>query len=392
MIAKKFKISAPGSMILLGENRMMYDKHVVTASLDLRTTVEFCELSTSRKIIEIEFPDVNLSLNLSLDLVLNFFFADRHFYPMTDHILLLRHVQYFITSNGMWSTCEQKFSLQTFLFLLLYIAHNEEIDIIPFRVHLTTELPMKASLGSSTSFATCLAGCFLHWARLQKGAHYIFNEKELSDISRYVEYCEEVVQNYTFGVSHEVCTYGQIVTFQYDIQKGFNIRLLKVPKLNILLIDSKMRPNKYLQKEIMARVYSSGTDILDRLDLISRKVSYCLAQIDEIQRNNDLHKLKDIYEFLFFLILLDQFYLVKKIGLSHPNLNRIYSIAYIYGLAGKLTGCGEYVYILLTPAPKKGFIAKITEHLMKEGFPSIMITIYSATENRQNYMVWNCIK
>lgn len=299
MIGIKFKISAPGSLILYGDHMIMYEKHVVTASLDLRTTIEFCELTSSKNIIEIEFPDVNLSLNLSLEGVLNYFFANTYFNPMTDHILLLKHVQYFITSNGMWNTYEQKFSLQIFLFLLLYIVYKEEIDIKSFHVRLTTELPIKAGLGSSTSFAVCIAACFLHWARLQRGVRYnIFNEEELNDISEYVEYCEEVVQKYTLGMYHEVCIYGQIIRFRYSIQEGSNIRLLKVPRMKILLIDSRIRRNKYQLMELTAMIYSSNEfvrDTFDKIDQISRKASYQLAQIYDIQQSNNLDEIRNIY-------------------------------------------------------------------------------------------------
>ncbi|XP_072761856.1 uncharacterized protein [Anoplolepis gracilipes] len=163
----KFKVSAPGRIFLSGEHTKMYEKNVITAGLNLRTTLTFSELPDEN--INIKFPDVKLSLILPIEQILNFFYDEDLNLRCNNTRRLLEHVQFFITSNGMWSTYEQKHSLQIFLFLLLWSSKSENFDIRPFHVHVTTQLPMNAGFGSSTSFAVCLAGCFLHWSRLQKG-------------------------------------------------------------------------------------------------------------------------------------------------------------------------------------------------------------------------------
>lgn len=242
----KFKVSAPGRMILSGEYMMMYGESAVAASLDLRTTLKFCELSDEPSNIRIEFPDVDLSLNISLDVILNFFSTINALHLFEDEIALFKHVQYFITVNGMWKTYAQRFSLQTFLFLLVHMAYHEEFDIKSFHVHLTTHLPISAGLGSSSSFAVCLAACFLHWACLQKGTHDAFSVQELSLISNIAMHCEEVMKNYEFGVENSVCSYGNILNFRYKYQDEGNDIILHadVPNMKILLIDSNIRHNK----------------------------------------------------------------------------------------------------------------------------------------------------
>lgn len=313
----KFKVSAPGKVILYGEPLAMYEKNAVAASVDLRTTLKFCELTDELSIIKIEFPDVDLSLILSLELVLNFFFCNNCI-DLRDNILLLKHVQYFITVNDMWTTYEQRFSLQTFFFLFIYMIQYEDLYIKSFRVHLTTELPIGAGLGSSTSFAVCIATCFLHWGRLQKGDDGAFSDIDLEAISEYAKNCEEVVQNYIIEVDYDVCSYGQMIRYRYDCRNK-NVNILDVPRMKILLIDSKIRQNKREQMEQLAVNYHSSTNsILNLLDGLSNQACQKLVEI-----NNDMtfRQLQETYAALGVSLFFPFFFLRLLILLCYVFLN-----------------------------------------------------------------------
>lgn len=310
----KFKVSAPGRMFLCGEHVMMYGKHVVAASLDLRTTLKFVELfNDPRNIIEIEFPDVNLSLNLSLELILNFFFTGNLHRVLEDEILLFKHVQYFITLNGLWSTYMQRYSLQTFFFLFLYIAHQEQLDIKSFHVHLTTQLPINAGFGSSTSFAVCLATCFLHWSRLQNGSiHNDFDEYELEKIMSYVMICEKVTQSYVFEIDYNACTFGQVLRARYQDPLDCNVQLLQMPRMTILLIDSRICLNKYEQMRRMAQMKHSNPNeadhILRTIDKISKRTYTRLVAINNSRNNNNVQQFYHSYRLLGVSIFLENFF------------------------------------------------------------------------------------
>ncbi|KMQ91643.1 mevalonate kinase [Lasius niger] len=370
----EFKVSAPGRIVLWGEHAVLYGKECVHASLNLRTTVKFLELNDQRDNIYIEFPDVGLSLKLPLQLLLNFISGDNFIHVAEDNILLLRDVQYFITLNGMWSTYAQKFSLQTFFFLLLYISHHEELDIKPFHVHVSTELPIGAGLGSSSSFAVCLAACFLHWARLQRGAHYAFSEYELAKISEYASSCEELLQNCMFKMDSDACTYGKILRFQFNKERQFyHTLILNVPRMKILLIDSRVRKNKREQIGRMAEMmycFPRTVNItLNTIDHITRAACHILVAINNNYRDNNLRQLQASYISLGIFIQLNQTMLCN-LSLSHPNLNIICLIAQCYGFAGKLTGFGGggYAYVLLPPAIPEECIKNLLQHLMAEHF------------------------
>lgn len=297
----KFKVSAPGKIILYGDNLAMYERNVVAASLDLRTTLKFYELPNKESIIHLDLPDINLSLIVSLEFVLNFFF-DNHV-DVTDNIKLLKHVQYFITENGMWTTYEQRFSLQTFFFLFINMIHYEKLQTKSFYIYLTTQLPIGSGLGSSSSFAVCIAACFLQWGRLQKGDVGGFSDIHIEIISEYVKSCEEVVQNYVIQADNDVCSYGQVVRYYYDYkQKG--VQILDVPKLNIILIDSRISKNKHEQMEQMATLNCNVniTNMLNKINDISNQACVWLTRINSILMNAyQLRYTFDILKVSFFL-------------------------------------------------------------------------------------------
>ncbi|XP_025266322.1 mevalonate kinase-like [Camponotus floridanus] len=375
----EFKVSAPGRIILSGEPSMMYGGNVVSASIDLRTTLKFCEITDNRKnIIEIDFPDIDLYLNLSLEHVLNFFLYNNNNNAnlfIEEYIMLLIHVQYFITVNGMWSTYEQRFSLQTFFFLFIYTILNEELSAKSFHVCLTSQLPMRAGLGSSTSFATCLAACFLHWARLQEGIDE-FSDEDLEQISDRVWYCEEILQNYVSNIDNEVCSYGKIIRFRHGNRTDPNFkRFLNVSKIKILLIDSRIRQNKFEQVKRLAEMKFSNSTILNmilnNINYISEEVSNTLTNIDYIQKINFPTKqleLQNAYETLKHFVLLHQLYFCF-LKLSHPNIDMICDIVKEYGFAGKITNFGgRYVCILLPPDAIDEDVMMLSAHLMSLGY------------------------
>ena len=310
----KFGISAPGRVSLYGEHTEMYSKNVVVASLDLRTTLKFRELTNDPNYrIKIEFPDVDLWLYVPLNPVINFFFASNNKELFEDRIMILKHVQYFITSRGMWRTHAQRFSLQVFFFLFIYLSRNERINIKSFQVHLDTQLPITGGLGSSTSFAVCLAACFIHWARLQRGEHGAFSDENITKISEYAKFCEEVTQNYVFSCDHYVCSYGRIIQYRYKTPVEFHINLINVPKMNILLIDSRTHKNKAEQITQMAEMKLSCPTFnvtVDVIDNASNMACRKMAEINDIITDNNFSQLEEMYIalgvslFLFSLLIL----------------------------------------------------------------------------------------
>lgn len=317
----EFKISTPGKVILYGEHAVVYGKTAIAASLNLRTTLKFVELPRSpdsKNIIRIEFPDVKLLLNLPLDVVLNYFFSDKFNYPLIkdNNQLLHSSVKDFIDlidnvidkNNDDTVIKQQKSSLQAFLYLLIYMAYEEQINIkgTSFHVHLSTELMVSAGLGSSASFAVSLAACFLHWSLLQKGKHDMFNKDELDKISKYALNCERIMHESPSGIDNSVCTYGSIIKFQ---KKELVDVLSHVPDLKILLVNTNVTRSTKDKVKQMAHLKNSYPliilPVLDSIDALSNNAWQTLNGINcEAQKTAKLSTEQDWYATLSVSLIL----------------------------------------------------------------------------------------
>jgi len=297
-----FQISAPGRIILCGEHTVMYGKQVVAASLDIRTTLKFRQLLLESGIIEIRFPDVDISLDIPLQMIVDF--TSRQYYDLMieNYTQFLENVRYFITLIGLWKTHKERFSLQIFFFLLFAIARKEVLDIQPFHVSLTTELEMNAGLGSSTSFATCLAACFLHWSCLQKGDHSEFTSEELGRILAYVMSSEEDIQNYVLNQDHMVCTHGRVTAYRCREPLDAQREIINTPEIYIFLVDANIRLDKRQQmKQLADKKYRDGIAanvLLDEINNISEKAVQILRRIGIMAQrtNTNLQSLERLYE------------------------------------------------------------------------------------------------
>jgi len=308
----EFRISAPGKVILHGEHAVVYGKTALAASLNLRTTIAFAELpkSDSKGIIKMEFPNIDLHLDLPLQLFLDHFYGNNFHYRIGENndSLLHEQVEQFIAlldnSCGIrMQTHQQKLSVHAFFYLLLYIGHEERIDVKSFHVNLTTQLTISAGLGSSASFAVCLAACFLHWSRLQKAAEGPFDKDDLEKISKYALNCERIIHGSPSGIDNSVCTYGSIIEFR----RGEPVNMLpEMPSMKILLVDSKISRNTKDQvKRLMdlRQLYPAIIDpVLNSIDALSRTALEVIGRIRN-NLNNDVALLEEYKKLLVSFIL-----------------------------------------------------------------------------------------
>ncbi|XP_029168867.1 mevalonate kinase-like [Nylanderia fulva] len=374
-----FKISAPGRIVLAGEHSAMYQKHFVLTSLDRRTKLTFRELPRGWP-VEIEFPDVNLQITVPLEEVRGFLLEENQLNPN----LRIIYVTSFITFNGMWRTFAQRFSLQMFFYLLYSIAVYENLDITSFHVHVTTNIPLDAGLGSSTSFAVCLAACFLHWCRLQSDYHenIEFNRIDfLMNVGVYVKDCEERMQDYQCTqIDTDVCVFGFATKSLLTDDVEYSVEdWEEMARLKILLIDSGIRQEKCDQATKMRQLRSeclfTFDNILNELNDLSIKMYNWLNLLSINIWNAILTEQEFYYENLQCCIKEIQV-LLRSRGLSNEAFNRILEIAQNMGYSAKLTGFGpKYAYILLPPYITNNEIREISTQLRNENYLVISTSI-----------------
>ncbi|XP_029178982.1 mevalonate kinase-like [Nylanderia fulva] len=378
-----FKISAPGRIVLSGEYGAIYGKHVVLASLNRYTKLEFQELPVETKNIIIKFPGVKLSLKVFL-VVINEFMSAENFQDMIkNHFRFSKLLQSLITLNNMWITNEQKFSLKMFFFLLMHIANDEKLDIKSFRVHVSTDLMIGAGLGSSSSFAVCLSACFLHWARLQKGAHSEFNREDLISISKYAKLSEKVLQSCKFETDNDVCCYGNIIEFRYINQEdNYPTGIIDTPAINIMLVDLKFPFVMGERARLIAEKKHFDPEtvniILTICDGISDSICRALKDIKYFSDDPDLFQTEQerAYVTLQMFVRLHQHVLSE---LLHPMLKRMSSIALdcVEISLGKFAGYeGNFAYILLPPnLLLEEQTTNLITRLKREGFDVTMTSV-----------------
>ncbi|XP_076181284.1 ALG6 alpha-1,3-glucosyltransferase garnysstan [Ptiloglossa arizonensis] len=374
----QFKVSAPGKVILYGEHAVVYGKTAVAASLGLRTIIDFAELPETEQVIKICFPKVNLFINIPLPQIQNFFFTNRNLEFIENHEMFYNYVKEFVSIIG-YSNLPQKFSLEAFFYLFIYITQRDKINVKPFQIELNTELSISSGLGSSASFAVSLAACFLHWSHLQKNICKTFDISDLEIISKYALNCEKIMHGAPSGIDNSICTYGSIIEFK----KGDYIKpIANTQTMKILLVDTRVNRSTKALIERLAELkhkYPAIIDlIMDSIDNISKEAIKVIQKINNLS-NTDNESLFEGYKQLMTLINMNQG-LLTTCQVSHSSLDRICAEAQNYALAAKLTGAGGggYAYILLLPDTQPETISSISRKLIADGFTVTLTTLGGA--------------
>ena len=364
----QFKVSAPGKVILYGEHAVVYGKTAVAASLGLRTVIDFTELPETEQVIKICFPKVNLFLTVPLQQLQSFFLTNKNVESIENHEMFYNQIKQFVSIIS-YTTLPQKLSLEAFFYLLIYIAHKDDISIKPFQIHLNTELSVGSGVGSSASYAVCLAACFLHWSHLQKNIYKTLDISDLEAISKYALNCERIMHGTPSGIDNSICTYGSIIEFK----KGDYLKPLAVTEtLKILLVDTRVsRSTKALVEklsELKHRYPVIINPILDSIGNVAKEAVEVVQRINALSVP-DNESLLECYKQLMTLININQG-LLATCQLSHPSLDRICAEAQNYALAAKLTGAGGggYAFILLQPDTQPETISSLSRKLIADGF------------------------
>lgn len=322
----QFKVSAPGKVILFGEHAVVYEKLAVAASLDQRVMLEFTELpddEQTERMVEISLPKINLSLSVPLQKIKDFFFSFSFDYRSGDHGLLYDKVRQFVATTIGRATSQQTLSLEAFFYSLVLVSYEEQIVLKPFRVHLDTQLSIGSGLGSSASFSVCLAACFIHWSRLQKGivrTYKDFDAFDLTQISHYALNCERIMHGNPSGIDTCVCTYGSIVKFR----KGSLMEpMANSPSLRILLVDTQVQRSTKALVQMMMELKTKYSAIIDPIMFSIEGISYAgLQTIGEIHDLSGGHGESLLLKYKELMVSLDgDFRISVYLGRKNSNLH-----------------------------------------------------------------------
>lgn len=236
-----------------------------------------------------------------------------------------------------------------------------------------------AGLGSSASFAICLAAAFYSFCQLDKNSNFpneystnIEVMKSSQDIISKWAFCSErIIHGNPSGLDNTICTYGNIVKFYKGVTP--TTIQLKTP-LNILLVDTNVTRSTMTLVENVRKLKNNHPKMIDSiLDAMGYLVEDTVEVLENFGGSEDVNNFEKLK--MFFSVNNN---LLRSIGVSHPVLEKIFTIAETNNFSCKLTGAGGGGYaIILLPINylNNPDYSKMCQLLEKSGFEYINTTV-----------------
>ena len=267
--------SAPGKVILFGEHFVVYGVKAILCSINKRVTVT-AEKTSERKI------SINSKIGkLELE-------PDK---PISE-----------INSP-----------LKPFYYLANKSIENKDSGI---RIHIDSEIPLGAGLGSSS--ACCVAGA----AAIFK----LFGNISREEVLKLAIEAERTIFENTSGADCTVCTYGGIM--EYDKNKGFK-KIQYKPNFQLVIINSNIEHSTQSMVSKVKEFENKNTEEFSRLsDLESKLVEDVLKLVKENKIQEIGQKMNQNQKYL------------ENIGISNKELTKMIRIGQESSFGAKITGSG----------------------------------------------------
>lgn len=205
-----------------------------------------------------------------------------------------------------------------------------------------SSITMGSGLGSSASFAVCVAGAFYVYALLQNQPdflekyHTTATEEEKGYMNNIISawaFCSERIMHGTpSGLDNSICTFGNVVKF-YKGAQLINIHL-KSP-INILLVNSAVSRST---AQIVKRVADLRNEYPALINHILDGMGELVENVEKVLEDDSLDDTQK-YEKLKVLFTLNN-NLLRAINVSHPVLEKIFMLSEQNDFGCKLTGAG----------------------------------------------------
>ncbi|XP_017145858.2 mevalonate kinase [Drosophila miranda] len=347
----KFQVHSPGKVILHGEHAVVYNRPALAAVVGLGTNLQFRQEADSQ-VASFQLEALNCTLEIQLADFNAFLENFRSKYPADSTAKLMEEVRGEVSKQlerAAGSTTKphtQRAFISIYYLLAGAILSSPKDPKLTlqtgFQVQVETELNVGAGLGSSASFGAALAAAFLILSGHFDQESYLQEENQAL-ISSWAYESERVNHGTPSGLDNTVCTYGGMLRYV----KGQGFQSLRIQKpLNILLVDSRVSRST---ADIVAKVRHLAEGFPQLIEAIWQACEELVTAAVPLYESfgnaqDDSAKFEKLER--LFQINND---LLKAIGVSHPKLEQIFTIAFKRGFFSKLTGAGAggYAIVLL---------------------------------------------
>lgn len=381
-----FKVSAPAKIILYGEHSVVHHKLALAGCLGLRTNLTFEDLPHDNGIVLslpsiqleyiIPFKDFKEFLDKPLPTTADGF--NLHKPDLLDHQTHLRNVEAFFArlSDFKLLNDSQKNALISFLYLCVAMFGSaDRLNLGPFKLSVTTNIVIGASMGSSAAFVVCLSGAFLYrikTAQACPGDPIVrFEQQDLELASDWAFCAEKIMHGTPSGIDNSVCTFGSVIAFR----RGTKPRATKFTRpLRLLLIDTRVPRSTATLVARVLRAKERFPRPIDRiLDSMDEVAQAALDTLEKIEATEDDDVMRNCYDDLGELAEINHG-LLRVLNVSHPSLEEIISILKGNNLKGKLTGGGGggYAICFISPFLSDDVINKVQLELGAKGYTSVI--------------------
>ncbi|XP_030371004.1 mevalonate kinase [Scaptodrosophila lebanonensis] len=373
----KFQIHAPGKVILHGEHAVVYHKPALAAVVGLGTKLQL-RTQPESQVASFQLEALNCTLEIQLPEFNAFLSKFRSKYPgdkpdCTAKLLEEVRAEVAKQLEGSGSNTPKQQSTQKAFVSIYYLLAGAVLSAPKnptltlqsgFQVKIESELNVGSGLGSSASYGAALAAAFLILAGHFGKESYIREENQAL-ISQWAYESERISHGTPSGVDNTVCTYGGMLKFI----KGQGFQPLHIHKpLNILLVDSRVSRST---ADIVAKVRHLAETFPHLIEAIWKTCEELVtAAIPLYESFGNAKDDSEKFEKLERLFQINND-LLKAIGVTHPKLEQIFTIAFKRGFFSKLTGAGAggFAIVLLPENYEQNEVYwKLKEELEAAGF------------------------
>lgn len=299
----KFEVSSPGKIILHGEHSVVYGKPSIAGPIGLKTSFVFEE--SQDRFIQISYERFKIYAKMSIEnanLLLKEMDCHQEIQPLQflqkvreSKAFILKYVETSVEENRLTPLSDnEEMAVVATLYQFNRILRSENIRSIekPFNVKIDSTMSIGAGVGSSASYAVCLAAGFYIYTKILTSnldlESFSFNEEDLDKISKWAFDSEVIMHEKPSGIDNTICTYGKLIKFLRG-QPPIPINLKN--SINILLVDTGVgRSTSHLVGKVANLKNKYSPVLLSVFDAIGHLVESVVEILESDKKEDDKYQ------------------------------------------------------------------------------------------------------